>query len=106
MTTVVRGATLTLIPKPRTTNAGKNVVQYDPPIEGTANSAKPVAAIIGPTISGSFEPYRVTRPPDQRERKNMSRMRGSAAAPAAVAEYPCTWIRFIGKMKKKMPSAA
>src|SRR5579864_4718302 len=29
-----------------------------------------------------------------------------AAAPAAVAEYPCTWIRFIGKMKKKIPSAA
>src|SRR5258708_36668784 len=27
------------------------------------------------------------------------------AAPVAVEEYPCTWIRLSGKRKKKMPMA-
>src|SRR6266481_6559155 len=36
----------------------------------------------------------------------MSKTNGRTAAPAAVAEYPCTWIRFIGNRKKKIPMAA
>ena len=71
-----------------------------------ANRAKPNAAITGPMISGSLGPYRATRPPDQRESMNISRIRGSTAAPVAVAEYPWTWIRFNGNRKKKIPIAA
>ena len=32
-------------------------------------------------------------------------MSGKAAAPVAVAEYFCTWIKFIENRKKKIPSA-
>src|SRR5215470_2517745 len=106
MTTVVRGATLTAIPKPRTRNAGKKDLQYEFPTPGTAKRAKPAAAMSGPMIKGGFAPWRVIKPPDQGERKNIIRIRGRAAAPVAVAEYPCTWMRFMGKMKKKIPSAA
>src|SRR5262249_3048718 len=41
-------------------------------------------------------------PPDQRERINTSKMKGRNAAPASVAVYPCTWIRFNGK-KNNIP---
>ena len=47
ITVVVNGATLIAIPKPSTTTAGKNVVQYEPPMPGLAKSAKPSAAISG-----------------------------------------------------------
>src|SRR5260370_700696 len=60
----------------------------------------------GPIISGPLEPWRATSPPDQRERKNSSKIKGRTAAPAAVAEYPWTWIRFKGNKKKKIPIAA
>ena len=36
ITVVVRGATVIAIPNPSTTTAGKNVVQYEPPIPGRA----------------------------------------------------------------------
>ena len=39
------GATLIAMPSPSTTSAGKKIVQYDPPMPGRVNSAKPVAAI-------------------------------------------------------------
>src|ERR1700688_2205255 len=45
-------------------------------------------------------------PPDQRERRNISRIKGRMAAPVAVAEYPWTWIKFNGNRKKKIPMAA
>src|ERR1700730_18912409 len=45
-------------------------------------------------------------PPDQRERTNISRIKGRRAAPVAVVEYPWTWIRFNGNKKKKIPIAA
>jgi hypothetical protein len=48
----------------------------------------------------------VTRPPDQRDKKKMSKIIGRAAAPVAVAEYFCIWIKFKGNRKKKTPSAA
>ena len=37
---------------------------------------------------GNFAPYRATSPPDQRERTKMSKISGSSAPPASVAEYP------------------
>ena len=74
------------MPRPRTTTAGKKVVQYEPPIPGLRKSAKPDAATSDPIVSGSLAPYRATRPPDQRESTNISRIRGSNAAPACVAE--------------------
>ena len=74
--------------------------------DGRANKRKPAAAMSGPTISGIFGPKRATSPPDQRDRKNISKIIGKAAAPVAVAEYFCTWIKFMGKRKKKIPSAA
>ena len=40
MTVVVSGATLIAMPSPSTTSAGKNIVQYDPPMPGRVNSAK------------------------------------------------------------------
>jgi len=45
-------------------------------------------------------------PPDQRDSKNMSNIIGKEAAPVAVAEYFCIWIKFKGKRKKKIPNAA
>ena len=51
-----------------------------------AKAANPEAAISGPMIRGSLGPYRETRPPDQRERRNISRIKGREAAPVAVAE--------------------
>ena len=66
----------------------------------------PAAAMRGPAINGALGPYRVTRPPDHRDRKNINRIKGSAAAPVLVGEYLCTWIRFIGNRKKKIPRAA
>ena len=50
MTVVVSGATLIAIPRPSTRTAGRTVLRYEPPIAGLANSAKPSAAISGPTI--------------------------------------------------------
>jgi hypothetical protein len=86
ITAVVKGATLTAMPMPSTNTAGKKVVQYAPPIPGLAKSAKPAAAMSGPIVNGSFAPNRAMSPPDQRESKKISRIRGSSAAPAAVAE--------------------
>jgi hypothetical protein len=60
----------------------------------------------GPMISGLLGPQRATNPPDQRERRKIRRISGSMAPPAAVAEYPWTWIRFNGNKKKKIPVAA
>src|SRR5579872_931192 len=62
--------------------------------------------MMGPVISGTLEPKRATRPPDHRERRNIRRIKGRTAAPAPVAEYPWTWIRFKGNKKKKIPMAA
>ena len=56
MTAVVSGATVPDIPNPRTSMPGKNVVQYEPPVPGTANRAKPAAAIRGPMISAHLTP--------------------------------------------------
>jgi len=63
ITVVVSGATLVAMPSPRTTTAGKKVVQYDPPTAGRANSANAAAAISGPMMSGRRAPYRLTSPP-------------------------------------------
>lgn len=60
----------------------------------------------GPTIRGVLGPKRATSPPDHRERRNMSKIMGSMAAPAAVAVYRWTWIRLSGSRKKKIPIAA
>src|SRR5260370_20107612 len=60
----------------------------------------------GPIISGPLEPWRATSPPDHRERRNSNKIKGRSAAPAAVAEYPWTWIKFKGIKKKKIPIAA
>jgi hypothetical protein len=86
ITAVVSGATLIAIPMPKTTTAGKNVLQYEPPIPGREKSAKPAAATTVPTVSGNLAPYRATSPPDQRESMKISRISGSSAAPAWVAE--------------------
>src|SRR5712692_5225948 len=85
ITIVVRGATVIAIPNPSTTTAGKNVVQYVPPIPGRAYSARPSAATAGPTVRGSRLPTRATKPPDHRESANTISGNGSNAAPAAVA---------------------
>ena len=90
ITVVVSGATVTTIPNPSTTIAGKNVVQYCPPTPGRASNANPAAATIGPATSGPFDPYRSTSPPAHLDSTNMIEISGSNAPPAAVAEYPCT----------------
>src|SRR4026208_639569 len=86
ITVVVKGATLIAIPSPSTSTAGKKLVQKLPLIDGTANSTKPTAAIVGPTVSGKRAPKRSTSPPDQRDNENTIATNGSIAAPAAVAE--------------------
>src|SRR5882757_3723362 len=55
---------------------------------------------------GNRGPRRLTSPPDHRESTKTSRIMGRLAAPAAVAEYLCIWIRFNGSTKKNTPSAA
>src|ERR1700684_3437881 len=85
ITAVVSGATLIAIPTPKTTTAGKNVLQYEPPIPGLRKSANPAAATNDPIVSGSFAPYRTTSPPDQRERTKINKIIGTRAAPASVA---------------------
>src|ERR1700730_17922244 len=45
-------------------------------------------------------------PPDQRDKININRIMGRAAAPAAVVEYPCNRIRSMGNRKKKTLNAA
>src|SRR5262249_41229959 len=67
ITVVVSGATVIAIPKPSTITAGKNVTQYDPPTPGRKNKKYPVPVMSGPITRGSLEPYRATRPPDQRD---------------------------------------
>lgn len=67
MTLVASGATLTAIPRPSTAMGGKNVVQYDPPLSGTASNANPTAVIVGPTVSSLRAPYRSMSPPDHRD---------------------------------------
>ena len=49
---------------------------------GLANNANPAAAIRGPTTRGALAPYRSRSPPDQRDSRNINRMKGSRAAPA------------------------
>src|SRR6266850_3391981 len=84
ITVVVSGATVIAMPNPTTTTAGKNVVQYEPPIPGRAYKASPSAASAGPTVSGTRVPMRATSPPDHRESANMITGNGRTAAPAAV----------------------
>src|SRR4029077_20791400 len=84
ITVVVSGATVIAMPNPSTTTAGKNVVQYEPPIPGRAYSTRPSAAVAGPMVSGRRPPTRATRPPDHRDSANMITGNGSSAAPAAV----------------------
>src|SRR5579859_5209512 len=72
MTRVVRGATLTVIPNPNISIAGKYVIQYDPPTPESAKRTKPPAAKRGPAMRGFRGPYRSTRPPDQRESRNIN----------------------------------
>ena len=73
------------MPNPSTTTAGKNVVQNDAPAAGRAYNPRPIAAMIGPIVSGRRLPVRPTRPPDQRDNANMITGNGRNAAPAAVA---------------------
>jgi hypothetical protein len=84
MTAVDNGATKTQKPNARTTSPGKKVVQYEPPTEGRARNARPHPASDDPTINGSFAPYRVMRPPAQRETRKSRTGNGTMAAPAAV----------------------
>src|SRR5918993_1072850 len=83
---VVSGAMTNDIPSPSTTTAGKNVVQYEPSVPGTAKRTKPVAATSGPMMSGNLAPYRVTKPPAPREIRNVMMTNGTNELPAAVAE--------------------
>src|ERR1043165_6055251 len=85
ITVVVRGATVIAMPKPSTSTAGRKLVQKLRLTPGNANSAKPAAAIAGPTTSGKRAPIRLIRPPDQRESENIMTTNGNNPAPAAVA---------------------
>src|SRR5207244_895136 len=86
ITVVVSGATVMVIPKPMVRMAGKNVVQYEPPIDGTASSAIPAAATSGPTVSGMRGPMRSASAPAPRERMVIVATKGSSAAPARAGE--------------------
>src|SRR6266852_5614087 len=93
MIAVVSGATVMVMPRPITTTAGKKVIQklLGPLVmPGTAKRVKPSAVMTGPTTSGSFAPKRFTKPPAQRESRNMIRLNGTKAAPAKVGVYPWT----------------
>src|ERR1700681_2547210 len=78
-TVVVSGATKNAPPIPSSSAPGKYVVQYEPPIPGTANAANPAAATSAPTTSGTRAPMRAVSPPDQRDSVNISTTNGSRA---------------------------
>ena len=86
MTVVVSGATKSAPPSPRIAAAGKNVVQYDPPLPGSAYARKPAAARIAPSTSGVRGPILPTNPPDQRDETTMMKMNGRSAPPAPAGE--------------------
>src|SRR5262249_60753460 len=85
ITVLVSGATVTAIPVPTTTMAGKNVVQYEPPAPGSAQRRKPIAVITGPVTSGRRAPKRSISPPAQRDSPARMRANGRYAAPVVVA---------------------
>ncbi len=83
-TVVVSGATKNAPPMPSSSAAGKYVVQYEPPMPGSANATNPAAATSAPTTSGMRAPMCAVSPPDQRDSVNISTTNGSSAPPAAV----------------------
>jgi len=80
----VSGAIVTAMPRPITTIAGKNVVQYDPSTPAAREKPNPPATTNGPTVSGRRGPTRPTSPPDHRESTNRITANGTSAAPASV----------------------
>src|SRR5688572_3672346 len=56
-------------------------------------------------MRGNFAPTRLINPPAHRERRDKMRMNGTKAAPAAVAEYPCTCCKLNGRKKLNAASA-
>lgn len=90
------------IPKPCTTIAGKNVVQYEPcPAPGTTNMRKPAAAESEAATSGTFVPKRATTFPETRPSKSAMATNGRNTLPATRAEYPCTCIIRNGRKYKE-----
>jgi hypothetical protein len=104
-TVVVRGAMKNAAPIPSSTTAGKYVVQYVPPMPGSAKSTNAQPATAAPIVSGVRAPIFATRPPDQRESPNCSSTNGRKAAPAAVGAYRCTSIGVYGKKYRLPPNA-
>ena len=91
------------MPSPSTI-IGTSSAAYESPAVG--RSTKPIAAIAGPMVSGSLAPKRSINPPDQRDSTAMMTVKGRNAAPASVAEKPCTWIIRNGRKKNAPPSPA
>jgi hypothetical protein len=75
-------------------------------VPGSASSAKPAAAITGPITNGPRAPCRSTSEPAQRDSTNSTRMKGSNAAPAPVADIPWTCTRFSGRKNRPPPNPA
>ena len=101
ITDVVSGATVIVIPTPRTT-IGATSVRKEPAMSAMASSAKPQAAMTGPMTSGRRAPKRSISPPDQRDSTAMIAVKGRNALPASVAENPCTWM--TERQKEERPA--
>lgn len=86
MTAVVSGATVMPMPAPSTAMPGKNVLQYEPPTEGSASSAHPTAETSAPATSKGRGPTLPASAPSDRLMAEMSRAIGRRAAPARVGE--------------------
>ena len=78
------GATTSDSPRPKTTTAGSTAPRYESPGSIPRIISIPTAITIGPSVSGSRGPIRWARAPARGDRKSISAVTGSEAAPAAI----------------------
>jgi hypothetical protein len=85
ITVLVRGATLMVMPTANTSRPGRRPVQKPLPIHGPASKAKPIPAMIGPTVSMARAPTLPAIRPATPDRVPITADSGSSVAPASAA---------------------
>ena len=85
-TLVVSGASVSDMPKPVTIMGPRKVVQYGPPMPGTAKLASPSAVITGPPTRSGRVPIRSPSAPTRRDSTPTRSAKGRNAAPVAMLE--------------------
>ncbi len=102
----VSGATMTTMPAPITSRAGRTSWTYDAPGPTRSIISMPAPHTSGPTVSGIRGPSRRASIPEWDENSSISTVLGNMAAPAASAEYPTTICSCRAVRKKNPPVPA